>query len=46
MISALFILISGLTYFEWRRRRAAAAGEGYGTKLANEPEPFADREPP
>ncbi|HZX70299.1 MAG TPA: GntP family permease [Rhodanobacter sp.] len=39
-IGAVFILIVGLAYLEWRRRRAAAAGEGYGTKLLNEPAPF------
>lgn len=37
---ALLILVSGLTYLDWRRRKAAAAGEGYGTDLRNEPEPF------
>lgn len=41
-IGAIFILIAGLTYLEWRRRQAAAAGEGYGTDLVNEPEPFED----
>jgi H+/gluconate symporter-like permease len=41
VIGALFILVSGLAYLEWRRRQAARAGEGYGTKLVNEPEPFA-----
>ena len=40
VIGALFILVTGLAYLEWRRRQAAAAGEGYGTKLVNEPEPF------
>ncbi|MBK8336855.1 MAG: GntP family permease [Sterolibacteriaceae bacterium] len=39
-IGAVFILIAGLAYLEWRRRQAAAAGEGYGTDLVNEPEPF------
>jgi H+/gluconate symporter-like permease len=39
-IGAVFILIAGLTYLEWRRRKAAAAGEGYGDKLLNEPAPF------
>jgi H+/gluconate symporter-like permease len=39
-IGGVFILIVGLTYLEWRRRRAAAAGEGYGTELLNEPAPF------
>ncbi|HEX5392545.1 MAG TPA: GntP family permease [Rhodocyclaceae bacterium] len=37
---ALFILAAGLLYLEWCRRKAAAAGEGYGTDLLNEPEPF------
>ena len=39
-IGAVFILIVGLAYLEWRRRKAAAAGEGYGDKLLNEPAPF------
>ncbi|MEO6926080.1 MAG: GntP family permease [Rhodanobacter sp.] len=39
-IGGVFILIVGLSYLEWRRRRAAAAGEGYGTALLNEPAPF------
>ena len=39
-IGAVFILVVGLFYLEWRRRQAAAAGEGYGTDLVNEPEPF------
>jgi H+/gluconate symporter-like permease len=43
---ALFILIAGLAYLDWRRRQAAAAGEGYGTKLVNEPELFPDDELP
>jgi H+/gluconate symporter-like permease len=37
-LGALFILVVGLTYLEWRRRAAAAKGEGYGTSLVNEPE--------
>lgn len=45
-VGAVFILIVGLAYLEWRRRQAAAAGEGYGTKLVNEPEPFADEKLP
>ena len=39
-IGGVFILIVGLSYLEWRRLRAAAAGEGYGTELVNEPAPF------
>jgi H+/gluconate symporter-like permease len=37
---ALFMLVTGLAYLEWRRQAAARAGESYGTKLLNEPEPF------
>ena len=40
LIGSVFILISGLTYIESRRRSAQARGEGYGTNLQNEPEPF------
>jgi H+/gluconate symporter-like permease len=39
-IGAVFILVVGLTYLDWRRRKAAAAGEGYGDNLVNEPAPF------
>jgi H+/gluconate symporter-like permease len=39
-IGAAFILVVGLTYLDWRRRKAAAAGEGYGDNLVNEPAPF------
>ncbi|MFK2903725.1 GntP family permease [Dyella ginsengisoli] len=39
-IGAVFILVVGLSYLEWRRRKAAAAGEGYGSNLVNEPAPF------
>jgi H+/gluconate symporter-like permease len=39
-IGGVFILIVGLSYLDWRRRKAAAAGEGYGSYLLNEPEPF------
>jgi H+/gluconate symporter-like permease len=46
VIGAAFILVTGLAYLEWRRRQAAAAGEGYGTKLVNEPEPFPDEKLP
>ena len=36
----IFILMLGMAYLEWRRRVAARAGEGYGSNLLNEPEPF------
>ena len=39
-LGAIFILVAGLAYLDWCRRKAAAAGEGYGTNLLNEPEPF------
>jgi H+/gluconate symporter-like permease len=39
-IGAVFILIVGLAYLDLRRRKAAAAGEGYGDNLVNEPAPF------
>jgi H+/gluconate symporter-like permease len=42
IIGSIFILVLGLVYLDWRRRRAAAANEGYGTNLVNEPEPFED----
>ena len=41
-IGAIFVLVSGLAYLDWRRRQAAAAGEGYGTDLVNEPEPYTE----
>lgn len=37
IIGAVFILVCGLTYLEWRHRRAAQAGEGYGENHINEP---------
>ena len=40
-IGSAFILVVGLAYLEWRRRQAAAAGEGYGENHTNEPEPVA-----
>ncbi len=41
LVGALFVLALGMTYLEWRRRRAQAASEGYGEGHRNEPEPFA-----
>jgi H+/gluconate symporter-like permease len=46
VIGSVFILAVGLAYLEWRRKQAAAAGEGYGTKLVNEPEPFPEEKLP
>ncbi|WP_407351843.1 GntP family permease [Luteimonas sp. R10] len=39
-VGSVLIFAFGMLYLEWRRRRAAAAGEGYGTELRNEPEAF------
>ncbi|MDD4873148.1 MAG: GntP family permease, partial [Kiritimatiellae bacterium] len=47
VIGGVFILVAGLSYLERQRRRAEAAGEGYGTTdLINEPEPFASEKLP
>ena len=46
LIGSVFILVIGLLYIENRRSAAQAAGEGYGTDLRNEPEPFEDKELP
>jgi H+/gluconate symporter-like permease len=40
LIGTAFVLVAGLAYIESRRRAAQASGEGYGTELRNEPEPF------
>ena len=40
-LGGVFILVARLAYLEWRRASRAAAGEGYGTDLLNEPAPFA-----
>ena len=39
-VGAVFILALGLSYLGWQRRKAVAAGEGYGTNLVNEPAAF------
>ncbi|MBM3117759.1 GntP family permease [Jeongeupia naejangsanensis] len=39
VIGAIFIIIVGIAYLDWRRRSLQAKGEGYGTSLVNEPEP-------
>jgi len=41
-LGALFIIVVGLTYLEWRRRAALAKGEGYGTGHILEPEAIPD----
>jgi len=42
-VGAVFLLVAGLLYINWRCRRAVAAGEGYGTDLLHEPEPSDDQ---
>jgi H+/gluconate symporter-like permease len=46
VIGGVFVVIMGLAYLDWRRRQATAAGEGYGTDLLNEPEPFVEEKLP
>ncbi len=41
-IGAVFILVVGLVYINWRSRRAVGAGEGYGANLLEEPEPVSE----
>jgi H+/gluconate symporter-like permease len=45
-VGAVVILSAGLPYLEWRRRRAVASGEGYGTGHVHEPEPAGDERLP
>jgi H+/gluconate symporter-like permease len=46
LVGSAFVFIVGLAYIESRRRAAQKHGEGYGTDLVNEPEPFEDKELP
>ncbi|HMM87958.1 GntP family permease [Bradyrhizobium sp.] len=46
IIGSIFVLVVGLTYIESRRKAAQRRGEGYGTELLNEPEPFEDKDLP
>src|ERR1700761_565014 len=46
VIGSAFVLVVGLAYIQNRRRAAQASGEGYGTELRNEPEPFEDENLP
>jgi len=46
LIGAAFVLIVGVAYIQNRRRAAHARGEGYGTDLRNEPEPFENEKLP
>jgi len=36
VIGSLFIIVAGLSFLEWRRRSAMAAGEGYGATSAKD----------
>jgi H+/gluconate symporter-like permease len=42
LLGAAFVLVLGLAYLDWRRKRARSAGEGYGEGHTNEPEPLKD----
>ena len=46
LIGSVFVFGVGLAYIETRRRAAQKRGEGYGTELVNEPEPFEEQELP
>lgn len=39
-LGSVLIFAGGMLYLEWRKRRLLLAGEGYGSDLRNEPEPF------
>jgi H+/gluconate symporter-like permease len=41
IIGAIYILVVGMLYLEWRRRQAMNSGEGYGSGHILEPEPIA-----
>jgi len=43
LIGSVFVFGVGLAYIENRRRAAQKHGEGYGTELLNEPEPFEEQ---
>ena len=42
IVGGLFILAAGITFLEWRRRKAQARGEGYGEGHILEPEPITE----
>ena len=46
LVGSVFVFGVGLAYIENRRRAAKKHGEGYGTELLNEPEPFEEKELP
>src|SRR6186713_1611965 len=43
LIGSVFVFGVGLAYIENRRKAAHKRGEGYGTELLNEPEPFEEK---
>ncbi|CAN5447553.1 GntP family permease [soil metagenome] len=44
LAGSAFILITGVSYLEWRRHRASLTGEQYGDRQLNEPVPLAESE--
>src|SRR5688500_14602118 len=46
LVGSIFVFGVGLAYIENRRGAAQKRGEGYGTELLNEPEPFEEKELP
>ena len=46
LIGSIFVFVVGIVYIESRRRSAQKRGEGYGTELLNEPEPFEEKDLP
>ncbi|MGL5514072.1 MAG: GntP family permease, partial [Sporomusa sp.] len=46
LIGGISIISLGITWLEYRRKKAAAAGEGYGNHTLNEPEDNTDTELP
>ena len=46
LVGSVFVVGVGLAYIENRRGAARKRGEGYGTELLNEPEPFEEEELP
>ncbi|WP_123054097.1 GntP family permease [Clostridium sp. JN-1] len=45
-LGTVIILAAGMAYLEWRKRKAQAAGEGYGEGHTNEPVPVEETDLP
>lgn len=45
-LGTIIILVVGMAYLEWRKRKAQAAGEGYGEGHINEPVPVEETDLP